>query len=69
MAAGVNQTEAIKTYMETHGSITALEALNEIGCFRLAARIKDLRDRGVAIDSEMVTLPNGKHIAKYTLVP
>jgi hypothetical protein len=30
--------------MQTFGSITPVEALKEYGCFRLAARIADLRE-------------------------
>ena len=46
--------------------ITAMDALREAGCFRLAARISDLRAMGYDIESEMVTV-NGKRIARYTL--
>ena len=48
------------------GPITALDALREAGCFRLAARISDLRAMGYDIESEMVEV-NGKRIARYTL--
>ena len=34
--------------------LTAIDALNMFGCFRLAARIKDLRDEGYPIKSEMI---------------
>ena len=41
----MNQCTQIKKYMEEHGSITQIEAANneEINCFRLSARIHDLR--------------------------
>lgn len=48
--------------------ITALEALDWAGCFRLAARISDLRAAGNDIRTEMVALPDGKRIARYYLV-
>ena len=48
--------------------ITALDALEHVGCFRLAARIKDLRDAGNPIESHDVTLPNGKRISRYVYV-
>jgi hypothetical protein len=49
------------------GPVTALDALQEAGCFRLAARIHDLRQRGVEIESRDRRLGNGKHIAEYRL--
>lgn len=66
-----SQCNAILAYMERHGSITAVEALDYIGCGRLAARISDLRGRGYAIITEMVDGKNrhGADIryAKYRL--
>lgn len=47
--------------------ITALEALQEYGCFRLAARINDLRGKGHKIHTE-VTISNGKRYATYHLL-
>ena len=40
-------------YLKAHGSITPLEALNELGCYRLGARIWDLRHDGHTIITEM----------------
>lgn len=48
--------------------LTALEALDEFGCFRLAARIYDLREAGHEIIKETV-LGNGKRHAEYSLPP
>ena len=42
-------------YMEEHGSITPMEALDSFGCYRLGARIWDLRHDGYDIETEMVT--------------
>lgn len=39
----------ILLYLKEHGSITALDAIREFGCMRLAARISDLRERGYDI--------------------
>lgn len=60
------QADAIFDHLKSKGSITALEALDSLGVFRLAARVKDLRDRGYAIRTTMVELPSGKRIARYT---
>ena len=41
-------------YLREHGSITPLEALNSFGCYRLGARVWDLRHDGHNITTEMV---------------
>ena len=48
-------------------TLTAMDALTRFGCFRLAARIYDLRQEGWNIISEDLTLPNGKIVAAYWL--
>jgi hypothetical protein len=63
------QTKMILEHLKEFKSITALEALSEFRCFRLAARIKNLRDEGHHIHTEMVELPRGgQRIAEYTLI-
>ena len=65
----MTQVEAIYGLLQDRPEgITAIDALTEAGCFRLAARISDLRALGYRIDSDMITLPNGKRVANYTLV-
>ena len=49
------QCQQILEYMKKYGSITPLEALNDIGCMRLASRINDLRAQGYAIGARMKT--------------
>jgi hypothetical protein len=44
----------ILAYLQEHGSITPMEALQEFGCYRLGARIWDLRQTGVQISTEIV---------------
>ena len=39
--------------MRKHGSITAMDAIREFGCLRLAARISDLRWDGHNIETEL----------------
>ena len=66
-----NQSELILEYLETHGSITPLEAQRLFGCMRLGARIWDLRHDGHNIIREMVIVPtrNGgtARVAQYRL--
>lgn len=64
----MSQSDAIlRLLVRCPDGITALDALTEVGCFRLAARISDLRATGLDIESEMVTLGNGKRVARYRL--
>lgn len=39
-------------------SLTALDALERFGCFRLTSRIHDLKKQGAQIDSEFVEVMN-----------
>jgi hypothetical protein len=60
-----SQNSLIKGWLLNGYSITQLEALTQFGCFRLAARIADLRDESFNIVTDMVTLENGKRVARY----
>ena len=62
-----SQCSRILAYLQTGKSLTGMEALRKFDCFRLGARIYDLKDRGHAIESELIRLPNGKRVARYTL--
>lgn len=62
----MSQTTQILEMLK-RGPVTAMEALQEAGCFRLAARIADLRQQGHDIQTDTVTTPTGKHIASYKL--
>lgn len=42
----MSQSKQILKHLEDGNSITPIEALSLFGCFRLAARVKDLRDEG-----------------------
>ena len=60
-----SQNKAIKAYLKDGHSITAIQALYLFKCFRLAARIKDLKDSGMLIDSIMKQDEDGKRYAMY----
>lgn len=66
-----NHCALILQHMKKYGSINHFEAEEAYGCTRLAARIKDLRLSGVAIETKMVKGKNryGKdtHYAVYRL--
>lgn len=59
------QTEAILSDLEQGKRITPLDALEDYGCFRLGARIFNLRKDGYPIARDMIKLPNGKRVAEY----
>jgi hypothetical protein len=61
------QKKLIFEHLQRRGSITAIEALIIYKCFRLAARVKDLRDYGVSIRTEIRTDPKGAKYARYHL--
>jgi len=60
-----SQNKQIKAHLQSGKTLTAIQALEMFGCFRLAARIKDLKDSGMIIDKAMVENDNGKHYALY----
>ena len=63
----MTQTEMIRAHLEAGREITPIDALEQYGCFRLAARIKELRNAGLPIET-LTEQRNGKAWAKYRLV-
>lgn len=63
--ARMNQKELVIQYMNDFGSITTLEAFQDLGVTRLPARIADLRSDGYVIASKKVTKKNryGKKVS------
>jgi hypothetical protein len=62
-----SQCDMIIAWLKKGYSLTQLEALNKFGCFRLASRIHDLRERGYNIIACRITTPSGKRICEYIL--
>jgi hypothetical protein len=62
----MTQSQRILIYLKTGKSLTPLEALKKFGCFRLAARISDLRSQGHTIWTNYITKDN-KTFAAYKL--
>ena len=58
MEESVTQAERVLMYMRDFGSISQLEALRDLGCMRLAARISDLKKKGYVIQRDMVSSSN-----------
>lgn len=61
----MSQNNLILSHLK-RAPITPLDALERYGCFRLAARIADLRSAGHAIKTEWVER-QGKRYARYRL--
>jgi len=61
------QCRRIRAYLETGATLTPIDALNMFGCFRLGARIWDLRHKqGLDIVSRPVAVAGGrKRVAGY----
>jgi hypothetical protein len=59
------QVKQIKAHLEAGKVITAIDALLTYNCFRLSARIKDLKDLGYPVDKTMIQVESGKYIAQY----
>lgn len=54
----MTQCERVLDYMQRFGSITAAEAVMDLGVYRLSARISDLKDEGHGIRDVMETGKN-----------
>lgn len=60
----MSQNERILQMLKSGRKVSPMEALNEAGCFRLAARINDLRRAGHSIHSATVK-ENGTRYSRY----
>ncbi len=63
----MSQNQQILNHLQSGKKLTAIQALNKFDCFRLSARIGDIKELGYNIQ----TIPikkNGKRFAQYSLV-
>ena len=67
----MTQCERILRHLRDYGSITQAEAMTEYGCYRLGARIFDLKNQGYEITGATERVKNryGEicHIKRYRL--
>ena len=65
------QAERVLDYINDFGSITQMDALNDLGVMRLASRISDLKKMGFPITSTVEPVKNryGEvcHIKRYSI--
>lgn len=76
MIAKVSQKDEILAYLHQtdpnsgkRRGISPLEAIGMFRCYRLAARIRDLKDDGINILTETRKDAKGKTYARYFLAP
>jgi len=64
------QTAKVLDVLRERGSfgLTPLDALGSCGTFRLGARVWELKEAGYDVRSDLVRMPSGKRVARYTLV-
>ena len=62
----MSQNKQILNYLLKGKKLTPIDALEKFGCFRLSARILDLRKEGYDIISENIT-KKGKTFAQYSM--
>ena len=63
----LTQNQRILEYLKSGKTLTPLVALEKFGCFRLSARIFNLREQGNAIITKNVAR-KGKTFAEYSLM-
>lgn len=61
-----SQNGQILSWLERGKSITPIDALSMFGCFRLSARVWDLRDYGWPVQ-KVIEQKNGRRYARYYL--
>ena len=63
-----SQTDRILALLRHRGDagVTALDSLLEVGSFRLAARVWDLRRAGYDVEAKSLQV-NGSRVARYVL--
>lgn len=66
----MSHTTEIIDFIRKHGSITTKQAQDEIGCYRLSARIGEIK-KIIPVEREMITVPrrdgSTTRVARYTI--
>jgi hypothetical protein len=60
-----SQEEQILAYLKSGKRLTQLDAYKKFNCWRLSARICDLRREGHPIETEHINTPTDKYVARY----
>ena len=59
-----SQNKRIEEYLKNGKSLTPISALSLFNCFRLAARVSDLRKQGLTISDKWYYIPRSKKRVK-----
>ena len=62
-----NQTTRVLWHLKAGHKLTALDALNLFGCWRLGARIHNIRAMGFNVKTDLITTSTKKVIAEYSM--
>jgi hypothetical protein len=62
-----SQNNLILKALKRGAKLTPIDALARFGCFRLSARILDLKAAGHNIKTKIIKSANGKRFAQYSL--
>ena len=62
----MTQTEWVRLQLIAGRALTPMDALKEAGCFRLAARVDELRNMGMRITATLVQR-HSKRFSEYRL--
>ena len=67
----MTQEERVIDYLSKNLTINSIQALNELGIFRLASRVSNLKKQGHSITSRMIPVTNRHgekcHVSEYSL--
>ena len=67
MQKNPTQTTKILLYLKEGNKITGMDALNLFGCWRLGARIWDIKEMGFNVKMKLITTSTGKVVGEYSL--
>lgn len=66
MSRTTSQRDMILEALQAGEHLTAIDALSRFGCFRLGARIWEIRkELGYDVRTKLVETPGGAHVAEY----
>jgi hypothetical protein len=63
----MSQCETILSHLEAGNTIMPAEAYVMCGTLALHSRIAELRGRGYVIECELITVPSGKRVGRYSM--
>lgn len=67
-----SQITSILNHLKRGWSLTPLQALSKYGCNRLAARIRELREQGHRIHTDIITVTTSEgrkaRVARYSML-